>query len=54
MSEAPMKPLWRGRKFSLYLARRGRFVYPGVYLWTGSRHRRIVPFSQKTASAGES
>lgn len=42
---SPMKPLVRGKRFKLYYAQRGGFVNPGIYLWTGKRHWRIVPLS---------
>lgn len=50
---SPMRPLVRGKRFKLYYAKRptgngGGFVNPGVYLWTGKRHWRVVPLSRYT------
>jgi hypothetical protein len=37
---SPMTTIVRGR---LYFAGSKRFTHPGIHLWTGKRHIRILP-----------
>lgn len=40
MAGAPMKQIfWR-----TYYAKTGVFLNPGIYIWTGKKHIRIIPF----------
>lgn len=40
MASSPMTTLIKGR---LYYANRRWFTHPGLHLWTGKRHVRILP-----------
>lgn len=44
---SPMRRLggiaWGRLELTLYWAERRYFTHPGVHLWTGSRHVRILP-----------
>jgi hypothetical protein len=45
---SPMKPL--GRLFGLkwyWASPRERFVYPGIHVWTGERHVRVLPLPKR-------
>ena len=37
-----MKLLFTVGKFRFYWAERGHFLYPGLHVWTGKRHRRLL------------
>lgn len=43
-ASSPMKPLFKLGRFSFYWAERRWFTRPGVHVWTGKRHVRILPF----------
>lgn len=39
---SPMKRLFGVGKFILFWAERKRFTHPGIHLWTGKRHIRLL------------
>lgn len=43
--DAPMRFLGTIFGFPFYWARRGRFINPGLYVWTGKKNLRVFPFS---------
>jgi hypothetical protein len=44
---SPMKHLFTVGRFKFYYANRSRFKYPGIHLWTGIKHIRILPLPKK-------
>ena len=49
LMEAQMRRVARLGRYKLYWAARSGFVYPGLHLWTGNRHVRVLPV-RKTKS----
>jgi hypothetical protein len=47
MASSKMKRLLTVGRFRLYYAERSRFAYPGVVLWTGRDHVRLLPLPRK-------
>jgi len=48
--DAQMRRLCGVGGFTLYFAKPGEFVEPGFHLWTGKRHRRVLPLPRKERS----
>jgi hypothetical protein len=46
MAGTPMSLIGKRGRYKLYLARGAQFFNPGVYLWTGKRHRLLLPFQR--------
>lgn len=48
MAASPMQPLGRLGRFRFYWASpRLWFSHPGLYVWTGKRHRRLLPLRRR-------
>lgn len=48
MASSPMRRLCSAGRYSLYWAAPSmRFTKPGVVLWTGKRHVRLLPLPQR-------
>lgn len=45
--ERKMTPLGRLGRFRLYYAERRGFAKPGLHLWTGKQHVRILPLPKR-------
>lgn len=48
MGASPMTPVVTIGRFRLFYAERSRFTYPGLHLWTGSRHVRVLPLPRRS------
>ncbi len=44
-ASSPMKRLFRLFGHNIYLADK-RFLNPGIYIWTGKRNFRVIPFTR--------